>query len=189
MLQRCLLAVGYSSRHPEQCTILTLDHRHCCGMMAHWHQNWNHQHWSYLLFDPESSASRDNCNWLVRVFCHFAERLEDFYVQYVGGINKHDDQSGRSWPWTYHRISHETRTNGYSYGASLPTCGHVVLATMTGLMQYPTATEHLWTDINTGSSSSYQLHPALRRWGKTLSPQNMKKGMVFCWCDLQSMPA
>ena len=49
-VQRCLVAAGYRSSHLDRCTKLIPDHRHCRRrMVAHRHQNWNHQQQSLVV--------------------------------------------------------------------------------------------------------------------------------------------
>ena len=43
-------------------------------------------------------------------------------IQETGGIRGYGNQSDRGWPWARHWISHETRADGSSFGACLPTC-------------------------------------------------------------------
>ena len=121
--QRCLVATGYCSRHPELCTRLTPDHRCCCSMLAHRHENWNHQRWPRvtLLIADESIVSLYHCTG--RVFLHTVERLTDCCIQDIERIHGHDDQSSIGWPWTHHRISHGTGADGSSFEACLATCG------------------------------------------------------------------
>ena len=60
-VKRCLVAAGYRSRHPNWCPKLTPDHcRH--HMLSHMDQNWNHQHWSHVLFVDGFIFSPYNCN-------------------------------------------------------------------------------------------------------------------------------
>ena len=92
-------------------------------MLAHRHQNRKRQHQSHVLFVDESIVRLYTCNGHVRVIRHVAERLLDCCIPETDGIRGHDDQSGRGWHWTRHRISHETSADGSSFGACMPTCG------------------------------------------------------------------
>ena len=51
-VQRRLVPAGYRSKHSDRWSRLTLpDHRRHCRM------NWNHQHWSHVIFVDESKVS------------------------------------------------------------------------------------------------------------------------------------
>ena len=120
MVQGRLVATGYRPRHSEQCPRLTPDHRCCRRMLAHRHRNWNRQHSSHVLFSDESIVSLYNCNGHARVFRCVVERLVDCCIQETDGIRRNDDQSGRGWPWTHHRILDENSADGSSFWACLP---------------------------------------------------------------------
>ena len=67
MVQRCQVAVGYLSRHSDRYSdwILTIVAAAAC-----WHtgtRNWNHQHWSHMLFTDESIVNHYNCDGYDRV--------------------------------------------------------------------------------------------------------------------------
>ena len=96
MVQGHLVATGYRSRDPNRCPRLTPGHSHR-RMLAPKHQNWNHQHWSRVLFAEESIVSVYNCNGHVQVLYHVFKRLVDCCIQETDGILGNDDQSGRDW--------------------------------------------------------------------------------------------
>ena len=48
---------GFHLRHPSWWSRLSLDHRRCCSMLAHRHQNWNKQHWPHVLFARVNSTT------------------------------------------------------------------------------------------------------------------------------------
>ena len=76
-VQRCMVAAGYRSRRPARCPKLTHDHRHRCRLWARRHRNWNHQHWSHVIFADESRFSlyhRGGRAWVGR---RVGERLVD----------------------------------------------------------------------------------------------------------------
>ena len=83
--------------------------------LAHKPQNWNHQHRSHVLFTEKFIVSIYRSNGHAVVFRHVVERLEDCCIQEIDGILSNDDQTGRGWPWTHHRISHETSADGSSF--------------------------------------------------------------------------
>ena len=111
MVQRCLAAAGYRSRHPAWCPILTIGRHHHRHMLAHRHQNWNHQHWSHVFFADGSMVSLHNCNGHARVFHRVVVSLVDCCIQETDGILVHDDQIGRGWRTTHNQISHDTNYN------------------------------------------------------------------------------
>ena len=49
---------GHHSRYPNWCPTLIIDHRRCRHhVLAHRHQNWNHPHWSHMLFANRSAST------------------------------------------------------------------------------------------------------------------------------------
>ena len=58
-----LVAAGYRSRYPEQCCRLAPDHCRHRRMLADRPQNWNHQHWSDVIFSDESRACFLSLAW------------------------------------------------------------------------------------------------------------------------------
>ena len=76
-VQRCLIAAGYHSRRPARCPRLTYDHRQRRRVWARWHRNWNHQHWSHVIFADESRFSLYHCDGRARVRRHVGERRVD----------------------------------------------------------------------------------------------------------------
>ena len=68
-------------RHPDWWPRLTTYHRcrrRC--MLAHRHQNWNHQHWSHVLFADECLVSLYNSHGHVRVFHHVVHGIREHRV-------------------------------------------------------------------------------------------------------------
>ena len=57
MVQRGLAVAEYRSRYPDRWPRLTPDHRYLRRILVHRHQNWNHQHWSHVVFADESRVS------------------------------------------------------------------------------------------------------------------------------------
>ena len=76
-VQRCLIAAGYHWRRPARCPRLTYDHRQRRHVWARWHRNWNHQHWSHVIFADESRFSLYHCDCRARVRRHVGERRVD----------------------------------------------------------------------------------------------------------------
>ena len=73
-VQRCLGAAGYRSRHLDRFPKLTPDHRHRRRrMLAHNHQNWNHQQQSLVVVADESILNIYNCGY-ARDFRRVIER-------------------------------------------------------------------------------------------------------------------
>ena len=57
IVKGCLVAAGYHSKHLDRCPRLPPDRRCHCRMFADRPQNWNHQHWSYAIFNIQSMVS------------------------------------------------------------------------------------------------------------------------------------
>ena len=81
-----------------------------------------------VLFAYDSIASLYNCMGHARVFVVL---LKGKWIQEIYGIRGHDNQSGRGWPWTYHRISHETSTDGWNFD---PVCQHAAAGAIISLV-------------------------------------------------------
>ena len=63
--------------------------------------DWNHPHWSHLIFADVFRVSLYICNGRARKFRHTAERLVDCWIQETR------DQNGWDWPWTHQQISRD----------------------------------------------------------------------------------
>ena len=99
-----------SPGHPARCPRLTLDHyRHHRRVLAHRHQNLNHQHWSRVIFVDKSRISLYNFDGRAWVCCHVGERLVS---------KKH---AGFAIT-TIRVISSADIADGSSSGACMPTC-------------------------------------------------------------------
>ena len=84
-VQRCLVAGGFRSRRPARYPSLTHDHHRRCRLGARRHWNWNHQHWSHVIFADESRFSLYHCDGRARVRRHVGERLVDCCIQEMDG--------------------------------------------------------------------------------------------------------
>ena len=72
---------GCRSRRPARCPRLTHDHRRRRRTWARRHRNWNHQHWSDVIFAYESRFSLYHRDGRVRVRRCVGERLVDCCTQ------------------------------------------------------------------------------------------------------------
>ena len=100
-VQICLVAAGFHSRHPGRCPILTPDHHHHRGILAHKHHNWNHRYWSYVLFAYESIVNSNEHVWVFRLV---AERLVP-----LGQLGKSAlTRKKAGQPWTNLMSNHKT---------------------------------------------------------------------------------
>ena len=77
-VQRRLVGAGYHSRCPARCPRLTHDH-------CHRHRNWNHQHWSHVIFVDELRFSLYHCDSRAWVRRSVGERRVDCCIQQSDG--------------------------------------------------------------------------------------------------------
>ena len=84
-VQRRLVAVGYRSRRPARCPSLTHDHRRRRCVWVRRHRNWNHQHWSHVIFTHKSRFSLYQCDCRARVRRCVGERLVNCCIQEMDG--------------------------------------------------------------------------------------------------------
>ena len=80
-----LVAAEYRSRRPARWPRPTHDHRRRHRVWARRHRNWNHQHWSHVIFADESRFSLYHCGGRARVRRRVGERLVDCCIQETDG--------------------------------------------------------------------------------------------------------
>ena len=126
MVQRHLVAAWYPSRRPVRCPGLTHDHCHKRCIWARMHQNWNHQHWSHIIFSDEFRFSIYHWDGRARVRRCVGERLVDCCIEEmygnVGPSLMH--QANRScWWWIVRSTSNATLA--YCVKISFPRLGQL----------------------------------------------------------------
>ena len=85
---------------------------------------WAYSH-EYLLKTITSNDDQAllRISWRERVFfCTRSGTISNSFMCFCWWVHSHHLQlSGGNWPWTHHRISHETCADGSSFGACLST--------------------------------------------------------------------
>ena len=87
-------------------------------MLADRHQNWNHQHWSHVIFGDESSVSHRP-----REFHLLRGYNNPLAFQEHDGKLAHVHYSCRGWLWTHQQTVQEISADGPSFTDCVPTCG------------------------------------------------------------------
>ena len=101
-----LVMAGYRSRHPNKFPRLFPGLRHLRRSSVHCHKNWNHQHWSPVIFDDEFRVSPNHSHLL----CFGCNNPLPFQQHDEIFENGNDNSIG--WPWTHQQISDGTSEDG-----------------------------------------------------------------------------
>ena len=123
-VQRCLVMVGYRPGL-SRCPRMTPDHHHPWCKLVHHHRNWNHQHWSHVIFADKSRVKLYHSNLLFLV-CNNPLTFQ-----------QHDKTFGQGHymfyglPWCGQQMSDDTSEDGSSLGPVWQHAAALTTLTMT----------------------------------------------------------